>query len=49
MDASSLVVFKHLHYGTSMPSGGVHPITHIPTLPFHFDHAESGQSALWKK
>ena len=28
MDASSLVVFKHLHYGTSMPPGGVHPIAY---------------------
>jgi hypothetical protein len=26
------MVFKHLHYGTSMPSGGVHPITQF--LPF---------------
>jgi hypothetical protein len=25
-DASFAVVFKHLHSGTSMPSGGVHPI-----------------------
>ncbi|WP_459662618.1 hypothetical protein, partial [Novosphingobium sp. 11B] len=31
-DASSSGV-QHLHYGTSMPSGGVHPITQIRRHP----------------